>query len=182
MIHRIEIFIDGSWLYKICQHLKNNYNYCFDYSKIEPLVLTYLRSQGIREHINNILFFCSERPNSHWESEEQQLYLYLEWIGFKVKRHILVPKGRRFIEKMVDTDLVLHMAKRSNKYDIAVLVAGDCDFLPLFNELGKKILLVGYQDISRNFFPTSKKLITPGAKAFPPLFLNDDVNDLCITY
>lgn len=182
----IEIFVDGSWLYQVCRHLKKQYGYKFDYSQIPTLVRSHLMRHGFTGNICNIYYLCSYHPNSHYASNEQRLYRALEWMGFKVIRFSARRTANGFCEKKVDVALTAWMMSRSisdDAFDVGVLISGDSDYVPMLdflNQRQKKLLLVGYEDNVQGYYPTSRELMQDNSFTIPTLLINENIDELCI--
>ena len=76
---------------------------------------------------------------------------------------------------------MLYYAARGDGYDIAALLAGDLDYLPMIQRvrlLGKRTLLVALKEIG-TYYPTSKRLLeTPNLFDLPHLFLEDHLEEI----
>ena len=76
---------------------------------------------------------------------------------------------------------MLYHAAIANAYDIAVLLAGDLDYLPLIQRvrlLGNSTLLVALKEAGR-YYPTSKRLMEESNLFdLPHLFLDDNLEQI----
>ena len=76
---------------------------------------------------------------------------------------------------------MLFHAALPGTYDIAALVAGDYDYMPMLRkvrQLGKRTILVGLRKLG-NVYPTSMKLIENYKLFdFPPIFMEDHIEEI----
>ena len=194
MATRAMIFIDGSWMYHNKKHIIEAFeeeSYDIDYSKIPELV---------KDHIQNFLhteidlirtsFFASIPKNKPGYNPKKKIAFYdylTKDCNFDIEiydidfRHDPMLKPR---EKCVDIALassMLYYAAIPNAFDIAVLVAGDMDYMPLLHRvrsLGKRTLLVGLKGFNQ-YYPTSKKMAEDTTLYdFPILYLDDHIENI----
>ena len=120
----IYAFIDGQNLYESL----NRKGIEISYEKYRK----YLRN---RYGVNKAILFLG--------SIHKDIYRKAKRAGFLIKKKLAVPqideKGRIVMKANVDIDLVVEAIGNSwGKYDKAVIVSGDGDFLPLIEYLKKK--------------------------------------------
>ncbi len=188
------VFIDGSWMYHNRQRIMEAFNaedFDIDYKKIPQIVERRLSSQIAAEvDVVRTFYFGSIPVNKpDFDSSKQEaFYKYLsERCNFKLEiskidfRNDLHSRPR---EKCVDISLaasVLFNAAIPGAFDVAALVAGDVDYMPMIEKtrlLGKRMQLVGIKNLD-NYYPTANKLLSePGAFDFPIIFMDDHLNDI----
>lgn len=188
------VFIDGSWMFHNKQQIIESYkdeNYEIDYRRIPWLIQQHLGEctdlpiDVVRTH-----YFGSIPINKpgYDSSKQQAFYRFLEdKCAFETHIYDIDfhndpnshPK-----EKCVDISLatnMLYYAMLPNVFDVAILVAGDLDYLPLIQQvrrLGKRVLLVGLRNIG-DYYPTSKRLLDNHSLFdLPTIFIDDHLEDI----
>ena len=164
---RIMIFIDGSNLFGACRIL----SFKIDLEKLVSELV------GGRDLIRPC-YYCSfpEKPSQG----NLDFIRSLNYLGFKVVQKTLKKRydttGKEyFIEKGVDVALVIDMLGMAykNAYDVAVLVAGDGDYVGLAEEvrnLGKRVEIAFFEDNP----DASTSLIASDLRMTPDHFISLD--------
>lgn len=194
MTLKIMVFIDGSWLFHNRQHITEVFDlddFEIDYARIPRIIASH-----ITHHLNTSVdvvrthYFGSipvNKPGFN-PTKQQMFFNYLaERCFFETEiydidfRH---DPSSRPKEKCVDLALaasVLYHAAIPHAYDVAVLLAGDLDYLPMIRRvrsLGKRTLLVALKEIG-SYFPTSKTLLeASNLFDLPHLFLDDNLDEI----
>jgi len=188
------VFIDGSWMYHNRQQILEAFqteDFDIDYQKIPFIIERHLREQTEKEFdIVRTHYFGSIPINKPgFDSGKQDaFYKYLaDKCFFETEIYNIDFRNDpscRPKEKCVDIALASSMlfnAAMPGSYDVAALVVGDVDYLPVIRRvrsLGKRSLLVGLKKVEGHY-PTSNKLISePCLFDFPPLFLDDHLEEI----
>jgi RNA polymerase subunit RPABC4/transcription elongation factor Spt4 len=61
-------------------------------------------------------------------------------------------------------------------YDVATLVGGDADYIPMLKRvraMGKRVQIVGMSNLDGKFLTSAMLLTTPGIQDMPPIFLDE---------
>lgn len=168
------IFIDGSWLFHNLSHLREilqDPNYIIDYKKLPKLIARTL-GEYLDDKVDIVRtnFFGAIPINKPGfdTTPQQNFFNFLEKeCHYQMEIHDIDFKHNPDIhpqEKCVDVALATSMmmyAMLSSSYDVAVLVAGDLDYMPLLKKvraLGKRTMLVAMRAFS-DYAPTNEKLI-----------------------
>lgn len=188
------IFIDGSWMYHNKQHIMEAFNtedFDIDYATIPRIVEKRLNAQITSEaHVVRTYYFGSIPVNKPgFESGKQEsFYKYLaQKCRFETEIYDIDfrnDSGSRPREKCVDIALaasMLYYAAIPGAYDIATLVAGDLDYMPVIQKvrlLGKRTQLVGIKNLD-TYYPTSNKLLSESSLFdFPTIFLDEYLTEI----
>ncbi|MCC5945064.1 MAG: NYN domain-containing protein [Bernardetiaceae bacterium] len=188
------IFIDGSWMFHNRNHIREAFSddsFSIDFKQL-PFIIKRELEKNIGAEIDNVRthFFGSrainkpEHDGKHQEGffdvleKECRFEMEIYDIDFRHQGEFS-PK-----EKCVDIALatsMMYYAAIPNAYDIAVLVAGDLDYLPLIKRirrLGKRTLLVAMSNIG-TYYPTNQKLMNDHSLFdFGVLYLDHYVEEL----
>lgn len=191
---KLMTFIDGSWLFHNLNHLRETFqdpDYIIDYRKLPKIIVKHLeeytndRVDIVRIHffgampVNKIGFDPTSQRN-FFDFLEKECHYTMEIydIDFKNSPEI------RPEEKCVDIALATSMtffAMTPGAFDVAALVAGDLDYMPLLQrvrDIGKRTLLVAMKPMNA-YAPSSDKLINNYSLFdFPVLFIDDCLDDL----
>lgn len=202
---KIMIFIDGSWLYANQNRLAKKYggNYRLDYGKL-PQIL----GEVISEHLGNkdidivrTYLFGSNAINYDIQDEYlvqqrrdffdilKEEYHYevevfpIDYMEKRLKRGDRNPDDEFYPhEKCVDIALassMLYFAAIPYAYDIAVIVIGDRDFMPMLQHvrrLGKRVAIVSIKQSCAFEYSDPKDL--HGLKDFDIVWLEDYLDKL----
>jgi NYN domain len=194
MAVKIMVFIDGSWLFHNRQHIAEVFDldhFEIDYGRIPPVIAGHITGflqtevDVVRTHYYGAI--PVNKPGFN-PAKQQTFFNYLaSRCFFETEiydidfRH---DPSSRPKEKCVDIALasaMLYFAAVPNAYDIAVLLAGDLDYLPVIRRvrsLGKRTLLVALKEVG-TYFPTSKILLeSPNLFDLPHLFLDDHLEEI----
>lgn len=188
------VFIDGSWLFHNRQHLSEVIDaeyFEIDYARIPRVIARHIgRHFRMAVDVVRTHYFGAipvNKPGFN-PAKQQMFFNYLaERCFFETEiydidfRH---DPSSRPKEKCVDIALaasMLYYAARGDGYDIAALLAGDLDYLPMIRRvrlLGKRTLLVALKEIG-TYYPTSKRLLeSPNLFDLPHLFLDDHLEEI----
>jgi uncharacterized LabA/DUF88 family protein len=190
------LFIDGSWMYHNRKQIVNadeNEDFDIDYRKIPLIVKKFLESK-LQTDVDMVKthYFASiaiNRPGFDNSKQRQFFEMLSTRCFYNTEVYELdfknMEKSRH--EKAVDIALaasMLYYAAVPAAYDIAVVIAGDYDYLPLYKRaklLGKRVCLVGLHPIGE-FYPTSPRL-TEDNRLFdlPMIFMDDYAMELRLT-
>lgn len=188
------IFIDGSWLFHNLSHLReifNDPNYIIDYKKL-PRLIGRILSDDIGDIVDIVRthFFGAMPINKPGFDPTPQLnfFNFLEKeCHYAMEIHDIDFKHNSEIhpqEKCVDVALATTMMMHSMTYgsfDVAVLVAGDLDYMPLLKRVrlqGKRTMLVAMRSIS-DYAPSNEKLTNDFTLFdFDVVYLDDYLEEL----
>ncbi len=188
------IFIDGSWIFHNKGEIVNalhDPNFKINYQSIPQLVSRHLASVSKKEiDIVRTCFFGSIPVNKpDFDSGPQEAfydYLRKECL-FETEIYQIDFKNQQGTspqEKCVDIALstsMMHYATIPGALDIAVLLAGDFDYMPVLRRirtLGKRTLLAALRRLG-NVYPTSQKLLnSTDLFDFPHLFLDEHLDEI----
>lgn len=187
------LFIDGSWLYHIRPYLVNldgRPDFELDYKAIPLLVSAHLeKSLGARIDLVRTCYFGSVLVNKpgHDNLRERQFYEMLNKrcsyateiyeYDFRTRE-----TGRRetCLEVGLTSSALLHTFQ-PGVLDVACILAGDMDYIPLLKTLrasGKRTLLIAVKG-SNGFYPTNPRLLDENNLwDFSPLFLDEHIQEL----
>lgn len=142
MNQRVMVFIDGSNLFWACRAL----NFRIDLKKlVDELVKD--------RYLLRPCYYCAIPENQ--PQSQVNFHRTLKYLGFRVVAKML--KSRRneegkpiYVEKGVDVALVTEMLSMAfkNAYDVAILVAGDDDYLGAVEEIknmGKRVEIASFE-------------------------------------
>lgn len=196
MALKLMIFIDGSWLFLNRNQIANSFNkpnFKIDYRKLPQVIERQLSSHLNSEvHTVRTHFFGSipiNKPDFD-PTLQNRFYDYLQKecrysmeiyeIDFKNSKDFPIE------EKCVDVALascMMFYAAIPHAYDVAALVGGDADYLPLIKRiraLGKQTLLAAFKSIGESY-PTSRKLMEDYSLFdFPVIYLEDYLRDITL--
>jgi uncharacterized LabA/DUF88 family protein len=131
-MERIVIFIDNSNIFKGFQKFKIK----ADYEKLKNLIAHHRKLEAIFLYEGAIYPLSPQKSNWYEELKNRSGYI------IKITFDKIITGGA--IEKKVDINIALDIISLAyeNAYDIAVLVSGDGDFVPVVSkvkELGKAV-------------------------------------------
>jgi uncharacterized LabA/DUF88 family protein len=172
MTMRVMIFIDGSYYSNASSSYCKENNIKFDMKKL-PHLLVQTLSNRLNETLSCIeIIYCASLPaNVHYKdkqavSKQQNFFEVLQnKCDYTVELYEINFKGRRLLkqdrgsdpwepkEKCVDIAVATNLLFHKDRYDIAILITGDRDFLPAINkvrELGKKVIISSFSDSCSN--------------------------------
>lgn len=194
MTLKVMVFIDGSWVFHnkglICSEFKNP-DFKIDYAKIPQLIREDLANQTkLPIDIVRVGYFGSIPVNKPgFDSTSQSAFFdYLnnechfdtEIYEIDFKNNSSFSPQEKCVDIGLSSSMLFHAALQGT-YDIAALVAGDYDYMPMLRkvrQLGKRTLLVGLRKLG-NVYPTSLKLIDNYSLFdFPPIFLEDYLEEI----
>jgi len=201
---KVMVFMDGTWLYSGMRSLGDDFQ--VDYGKL-PAVLGKVISHklaGIQVDIVRTFLFGSNATNcqeADLEMVKRRRTFYdilREEYDYEVEVYSIDYRGRRlrkndrlpdddFIpeEKCVDIALassMLYFAALPYVYDIAILVGGDRDFVPVLQkvrQLGKRVAIASIHGSCAFELQDSKNL--KGVRDFDVIWLDDLIGDISIS-
>jgi cold shock CspA family protein/uncharacterized LabA/DUF88 family protein len=181
---KVMVFIDGSWLYRARQILRNKISpaLTIDYGKLPKILCAKLGEQlGIEVDLVRTYFFASiptnYDPRDRGDVEEQQNFhdILKEDFHYEVEIFPIDFRGRRIRkrdrdpkdefepkEKRVDVALastMLYFAAIPYAYDAAIAVIGDEDYIPVLQHvrrLGKRVMIASIHGSCSDFYDPEK--------------------------
>jgi uncharacterized LabA/DUF88 family protein len=194
MTAKLMIYIDGSWLFHNLSYLRNAFGdpeYVIDYKKFPGIIAQYIENiVKIPVDVARTHFFGAIPLNKPGFDPvpQQNFFDFLEKeCHYSMEIYDIDFKGnaeRYTQEKCVDIALATSMMMNAlipGSFDIAALVAGDLDYLPLLKRvrlLGKRTQLIAMKAID-NYSPSSEKLVNNYSLFdFPVFYLDDHIEEL----
>lgn len=188
------IFIDGSWIFHNKGEIMNAFNdpdFKISYQSIPELIARHISGYtNMTVDVVRTCFFGAIPINkpAFDPSPQNAFYEYLQKeCRFEVEIYEIDFKnqpGYSPLEKCVDIGLatsMMYYAALHDAMEIAVLVAGDYDYMPLLKRIrmmGKRTLLVALKKLG-SVYPTSQKLLhSNDLFDFPPLFLEEHLDEI----
>ena len=205
---KVMIFIDGTWLYYSKYNLgeqKEDFN--IDYGKLSQVLADQLADQLGERHVDLVRthLFGSYAHNYDAQDEEsvrrqrdffqmlQERYHYdvnifpIDFKGRRLRRFDRDPEDSfEPKEKCVDIALassLMFQAALPHAFDIAIVVLGDQDFVPLLQnvrQLGKRVAVASIRACCCSEYsdPVNKASV----KDFETIWLDDILDDLHLSY
>jgi len=188
------IFIDGSWLFHNKGEIMAAFNdpeFKINYQSIPEVIARHLEGHtNMAVDVARTCFFGSipvNKPNFD-PTAQQAFYDYLQKdCRFEVEIFEIDFKNQPNYspqEKCVDIGVatsMMYYAAMPGAMDVAALVAGDYDYMPLLRRvrmMGKRTLLVALRKLG-NVYPTSQRLLySTDLFDFPPLFLEEHLDEI----
>lgn len=185
------IFVDGSWLYHsrqaLFEALGEDSGFEIDYKRI-PDIIAHAIADSLDAEVDMVRtnYFGTIPINKQGYNPSKQLAFY-DFLALQCAydTEILEIDFRRMPtarpdDKWVNVALASSMtyyASIPGAFDIAVLVGGDADYMPLLRrvrQMGKRVQLVGMNSSLAGEPLTSPMLLsTSGLQDLPPIFLDD---------
>ncbi|MDO4527384.1 MAG: NYN domain-containing protein [bacterium] len=193
MAIRAMIFIDGCWLYKGRQALFNRLGekgFEVDYKRIPDIIAQSLAEiSGQEVDIVRTCYYGTIPVNKLGYNPSKQKVFY-DFLGEQCGYEMDITEIDFRCEpsalpdaKWVNANLASEMtwfATVPGAYDVAVLVAGDADYIPVLRRvrrLGKRVQLVA-MNAQRNLTITSKLLLTaPNCFDYPHIYMDEHAMD-----
>lgn len=184
------IFIDGSWLYKSRQilfdALEAEAGFEIDYKRIPDIIAQELaESLGLNIDVVRTNYFGTIPVNKQGYNPVKQRSFY-DFLSVQCGYDIDIMEidfrkepDAHPDEKWVNVGLAASMMQYATipgAFDVAVLVGGDPDYVPLLRRvrsLGKRIFLVAMNPVDDKVISSATLLTTPGVFDFPPLFMDE---------
>jgi hypothetical protein len=189
------IFIDGSWLYRGRQVLFDVLNeeagFEIDYAGI-PGLIAHAISEQIDDDIDVVrtCYFGTIPVNKSGFNPVKQRTFY-DFLAMQCgyDTDIFELDFRRESashaeDKWVNEGLAATMARYASipgTFDLAVLVAGDGDYIPLLRtvrQMGKRVQLVTINNLGGKSVTSTMLLTSPGIMDYPPIFLDEHAKDV----
>ncbi len=189
------IFVDGSWLYHgrqvLFESLGEESGFEIDYKKIPDIIAHYMAEMMDSEvDVVRTNYFGTIPVNKQGYNPAKQRAFYefltmqcaydteiLE-IDFRREPHA------RPDDKWVNVALAAAMtyyATIPGAFDVAVLVGGDADYIPLLKRvrgLGKRVQIVCMNNFNDKHLTSVTMLTTAGIQDLPPLFLDERSDEI----
>ena len=189
------IFIDGAWLYHGRQVLFDCLNeqegFEIDYKRI-PDIIAHDVGECLGEDVDVVrtCYFGTIPSNRPGYSPTKQRSFY-EFLAMQCAydTEIIEVDARRDPANHGD-DKSVHVALASSMmyyaslpgaFDIATLIAGDPDYIPLLRRVravGKRTQLVAINNLGGRFVTSAALLSLPGIHDFPPIFLDEHAKEV----
>ncbi len=183
------IFVDGSWLYHGRQVLFDalgEEGFEIDYKRI-PDIIAHEMADVLDSEVDVVRtnYFGTIPVNKQGYNPAKQKSFY-EFLAMQCAYDIEIleidfrrePQARPD-DKWVNVALassMLYYSSIPGVFDIATIIGGDADYLPLLKRvrsMGKRVQIVGMNSIGGKFLTSTTLLTTPGIQDFPPIFLDE---------
>lgn len=196
---RVMIFIDGSWLF----HSFNakavavspllgeawSYSHFVDYNQLPRLIVNALQKQYLERHgeqrfvdvVRTTVYDAV--PEGQMQDGKGSRHDFLEALkNTRFELHIEDQPAQHPHQKSVEITLAVDMmycATMQGSYDVAVLVSGDRDFLPVMKkvrQMGRRVALCSTRKAC------SQSLLDPAAhvRDFDPIWLDDHLETILV--
>jgi len=142
---RVMVFID----------FRNIYNSCLNFAGTEKLRMDLFRLTqilvGSRDLVGAYVFDASMKGSM--DLETKKMHDKLSDIGFRVvNRESIVKRDNGYEQKEVDVSLACEMLEHAllNHFDIAIVVSGDRDFVPVMQKVqaaGKRVEVAAFENV-----------------------------------
>ncbi|MCE1247761.1 MAG: NYN domain-containing protein [Firmicutes bacterium] len=174
MSKKVMVFIDGSWLFHNLSHLREIFqdpNYVIDYKKLPKIIAKHIEDETgniadiVRTHffgampINKPGFDPTPQQN-FFTFLERECHYVMEIHDIDFKHNLDIRPEEKCVDVALATSMMMYGAM-PDIYDIAVLVAGDLDYMPLLRKVrmvGKRTMLVAMRSFA-DYSPSNDKLI-----------------------
>ncbi|MEK7255511.1 MAG: NYN domain-containing protein [Bacteroidota bacterium] len=198
------VFIDGTWLYSSLKNLGEDFQ--IDYGKL-PKALGKKVGEKLNDPNTDIVrtFLFGSNATNFQDADQDMVTrrrifydVLREDYGYDVEVYLVDYRGRRLRkkdrhqddefypeEKCVDIALassMLYFAALPYVYDIAILVGGDRDFVPVLNkvrQLGKRIAIASIHHCCSFELMEGRNL--KGVRDFDVIWLEDILDDIRLT-
>lgn len=192
---RAMLFVDGAWVYHNRQLIIQNAasgDFEIDYRKIPQLAAQLIEAHStLPVDVVRTCYFAAipvNKPGFNPAKQETFYQFLSNDCHFDVEIFEMDFRNNADLrprEKCVDIALtasMMYYAAIPDCYDVAILVAGDSDYIALLQRvraLGKRTMLLGIKGNGSSSAPTSKYLYTePGLFDYEPIFLDERAEDL----
>ena len=182
------VFVDGSWLYhnrKTIVNVASTDDFEIDYEKLPHLIAEVLGDKlDIDVDIVRTCYFgviAINKPGYN-PTKQRAFYDYLsERCYFETELHSIdfrQPPTSRLDERCVEIALassMMYYAAMPGAFDVAVLLGGDLDYLPLLRRvrsLGKRVQLVALHNTDKRIATSEELLRDATLYDFPPIYLD----------
>jgi len=189
------IFIDGSWLYHsrqaLFEALGENNGFEIDYNRIPDMI-----AQRIAELLDmpvdmvrtnyfgtipvNKQGFNPAKQNAFYEFLSMQCGYDSEIIPIDFRKEPDAKPDDKWVNVALAASL-MQQAMTPGAFDIAVLIGGDADYIPLLKRvrtMGKRIFLVAMNALGGKHLTSVSMITSPGVLDFPPMFLDEHAEDI----
>ncbi|MEZ4956348.1 MAG: NYN domain-containing protein [Saprospiraceae bacterium] len=198
---KVMIFIDGSWLYNNFRNLGEDFQ--IDYGKLPRVIGDEVAAMLGHNNVDIVRTFLFGSNATNYLDEDKDMVkrrrvfydILREEYGYDVEVHLVDYRNRRlkkkdrhasddFVpqEKCVDialTSSMLYFAALPHAYDIAILVGGDRDYIPVLQkvrQLGKRVAIISIHGACSYDLMEGKNL--KRVRDFDLIWLNDILDDI----
>ena len=189
------IFIDGSWLYHSRQalfdSLGENNGFEIDYNRIPDII-----AQTIAENLDmpvdlirtnyfgtipvNKSGFNPAKQNAFYEFLSLQCGYDSEIIPIDFRKEPDARPDDKWVNVALSASMMQY-AMSPGAFDIAVLIGGNADYIPLLKRVravGKRVFLVAMNAIDGKQLTSVSLITSPGLLDFPPMFLDEHAEEI----
>lgn len=189
------IFIDGSWLYRGRQILFDTLNeeqgFEIDYVGI-PNLIARLISEQLDADVDVVrtCYFGTIPMNKtgYNPSKQRTFYDFLalqcgydtEILEIDFRREPATRPEDKWVNVALASSMIQY-ASMPGVFDLAVIVAGDADYIPLLRrvrQMGKRVQLVAINNLGGKIVTSAMLLTTPNVMDLPPIFLDEHAKEV----
>lgn len=189
------IFVDGAWLYHgrqaLFEALNEQEGFEIDYKRIPELIAHDIAEWlGTDVDIVRTCYFGTVPANRPGYNPAKQRAFY-DFLSMQCAydTEIVENDPRRDPQPRTE-DKSVHVALASammqyaaipGAFDVAALVGGDADYIPLLRRVrnfGKRVQLVAINNVGGRFTTSAALLTTPGIQDLPPILLDEHAKDI----
>lgn len=143
---RVMVFIDFRNIYDSCRNFAGTDKVRMDLFRLTQILV------GSRDLVGAYVFDASLKGAS-MDPETRRIHDKLSDIGFRVmNRESMVKRDGDYVQKEVDVSLACEMLEHAllNHFDIAIVVSGDRDFVPVMQKVqaaGKRVEVAAFDNV-----------------------------------
>jgi len=184
------IFIDGSWLYHsrqaLFESLGEESGFEIDYKRI-PDIIAHQVANVLDSEVDVVRtnYFGTIPVNKQGYNPTKQKAFYeflamqcaydIEILEIDFRREPDASPDDKWVNVALASSMT-YLASLPGAFDMAVLVAGSADYIPLLRRvraMGKRVQIVSMNNIDGKSLCSASLLTTPGIQDMPPIFLDE---------
>ncbi len=143
---RVMVFIDFRNIYESCRNFTGSDKVEMDLFRLTQILV------GPRDLIGAYVFDAYIRGYT-LDEETKRIHDNLSDNGFRImNRDSMVKRDNEYVQKEVDVSLACEMLEHAlmNHYDIAIVISGDRDFVPVMQKVqaaGKRVEVAAFENV-----------------------------------
>lgn len=184
------IFVDGSWLYHsrqaLFESLGEESGFEIDYKRIPDIIaheIADLLDSEVDVVRTNYFGTIPVNKQGYNPAKQKAFYEFLslqcmydtEILEIDFRREPQARPDDKWVNVALASSM-LYFASIPGVYDVATIVGGDADYIPLLKRIramGKRVQIVGMNNLDGKFLTSAMLLTTPGIQDMPPIFLDE---------